>query len=749
MKPKTAIVLGLILVACLGYIIFRPTDTVKRAAPGKGQDQDVLGRRIFDPAESEPVKLSISDNKGTVIEFAADADKWKIVKPVKAQAEKWAVRDTINTFVHLEGQQAPDVTDEITGLDRPRWTVTIIDDKNVRRVLSVGKQAPKIGSAATKTYVAAAGKVFLVELDLAEKLSRPISEYRDKAVMSLDADRIVAMTISGKESYQLTKRGNVWDFASPASAKAVQSEVKKLIGKVANLTADEIVDPAGRDLSTFGLEKDSETAVIRLKLKVPPSATAPATTQPAPEKFEHVTLAFGGKTKDKVYVRRIDDDGLFLIDESLAAKLQPKLIDLREKQILAANQREITGISMDLPGGTMSLVKSSDGRWNATEPFAGKANAAAVGSLINKINSLKAESFRDDATAPGAYGLDSPRAKFALTTGDNAEISSLLIGSKTPSGEMTFIKTDTGESIAVVKTSAVKALFKTPAEYWNSAIMHLPAGAKVTRLTIRRPDGTFALRRKSASRWSMIKPIECDVDAKNVSTIINRIRNLSASRIVFLGKRVPDKYSSHKKIIVTAVTTVEKAKKGQKQTELTHILNVYRNKAGKVFAARPGRKVIAIGRCPNSLYRDLSAELRNRNVWKFDPKKIDSIKILAGKETVEIRRDGGSWMYPADPYVKIDTDKVKSFIEEIAAGKAEKFVNYKTTNLSKYRLDKPWFTVEFAGDDGEKTLTITVSHIGDDKTANRYAATSATDGVFIISSDLAGKMAKKLDDFKF
>lgn len=746
MKPKTAIILCVVLIVCIGLMLLWRSDLFQ----AKPAEPD---RTIFDPAPSKATDLTITDSKGKVLRFHRTNGNWRIVQPVKAKAETRRINQLADAVRLLAGDKIEDLGNNITGLDSPLYKVKILDDKGQNYEFHVGKQAPRIGSTTTRTYVRIpGGQDYVVAEDFAEKFGRSVGEFRDKTIMDIRSDRVARVTVSGQENYELLKRGDQWDFVSPFNAKALKDKVDSLVRKAASLNANEIVSvPAGSDLGMFGLEKGKEVAVVRLTLKPEETTTTPATTKAVKKRGKSYAIAFGRKTKDMIYARRLDKDDVFLVNASTLNDLQPKMTDLRVKQIIDVQKFAVTKIDLELPGGPVALSRGH-ATWRMVKPFAGRANSSAINDMIDKINSLKAESFRDGVTALAGYGLDPPKSRIAMTLIGQTQKPTLLIGNTTPSGEMTFVKSASDPVVAILRSKDLKDLPSKAAEFWNTTLLKLPANSKVTRLVMKRPDGTFTVLRdeKNPEKWSMLSPIPTAADAASINSIIDRLKDLSATQIVFLGEKekTPREYTKAKGITVTVVTAASPVTTApaEKKPTLTHVLNVFKIK-DDVFAMQPGKKVVVVGKCSSTLYDDMLAELRGRNVWQIDTEKITGVKVVAGKETLEIVRKDKEWKYPKDPYVKIDTDKVESFLNDIKEGKAERFADYKTRNLSKYRLNKPWFTVELT-DQAAKVLRIVVSHIGADKTENRYAIASGTDGVFIISADLAGKMAKKLNDFK-
>ncbi|MGB2822706.1 MAG: DUF4340 domain-containing protein, partial [Phycisphaerae bacterium] len=166
------------------------------------------------------------------------------------------------------------------------------------------------------------------------------------------------------------------------------------------------------------------------------------------------------------------------------------------------------------------------------------------------------------------------------------------------------------------------------------------------------------------------------------------------------------------------------------------------------YAWVSGGKIVAVGELAPSLYDDLAGELRNRRIWQIDPDKVRGIKLTADKDSLELKKDGKTWKYTVDEYVKIDASKVESFLKDIKEPSAKKFATHKApTDPSKFGLDKPWLKLDLTDEKGV-TSSIALSHTGATKAEDRYGTASTTQGVFELEASTIEKMTKKLKDFK-
>lgn len=770
MKPKTTIILVAALLLAIVYAVVRYTDLFKRGTPAT-----VAGKKLLDLPGREfgnVATVSVRRAGGGAVAFAKKDTAWQIVQPIRAKADEYTIGDLASTLGLLKidralAGEAKDAQPAITGLDKPAWTVTVTDDKGNTRTLRVGSQPPL---SPTRTYVTLEGNttVYVVEADLPSLLEKPLKDYRSKSVLSLPAQEIVRLTVAGHESYTLVRDKGAWSSATPLAAPLEAAKVQELLGKIANLAASDFIEDQPRSLAPYGL--DHPRLTVRAFVQPPAPVTTRPATAPATKPAETCyAVALGNVVKDKVFAKLLDEPSVFQLDAGLLEGLQPKLADLREKQVLNVATAMVTGISIHGPEGQAALAQSPEG-WRMTAPFPGKANGEAVVALLEALRSLKADNFRDEPVP--AAGLENPAATLTLTVGEKGKESSvsLRIGATTPSGEMTFVRKDPAGSVAVVKTADLKPLLTAPAGYWDNKIFTLPTDGRITALTLRRPGETTVLVRGQDGTWAMEQPLRSAVDAAAVNKALDLLERVTAGKIVAFGDKLPAKYAAAKESL-TAELTVEtavappapasqpatatalrpatapasgpsSAPAVRTETVTLHLVRL----DNAVYAWRDGLPIVAVGELAASAYADLSAEMRNRSVLRLLAADVDAVTITAGQESLRLVREKGTWTYPADPYVKIDGEKVAAFLDQFKDVQAEKFVGASGANPAAFGLQAPAVVFECATKSGVKRLSLAPAGPAGAKT--RYAQAAGVEGVFVVGADLPDKLAKGLKDFK-
>jgi len=756
MKPKTAILLVVVLLAVLVAILARQAVRQRRAG-----EADVTTTDVWTDSIGDVVAVDIESADGKEIRIEQVEDQWQLSKPISAPADEPAVTGVVDPIKSLNYErsyqpgQEDTPSDDLTGLDAPLWKVTLTDTEGDGHVLLVGRPVPL--SAGRQTYVRPSGSenIYAVAIDFAAKLDKPASDFRSKQVLNLDKDKIARVEIVGAEKLELVQTDGVWGISKPVSAAAKFTEVDTLVSRLANLSVSEFIDDEPASLRPYGLESGTERLIVRIRTKAAPATTQPETKPAIPEKT--YALALGSKTEEKRYAKLLGSPTVFLVRHDLLDDLQIGLADLRDMQVMPVASQQVVKVQLDLPAGKAELVKADDA-WRMTFPYEGPANSDAVDRLLSKIDGLQAESMRDNVQVLERFSLSEPVGSIALHQAGKPDAQTLMIGAASPSGEMTFVRRATSNAVAVVKTADLEPIVTGPAAYWATRLVKAPEHSEATAVNIARPDGEFALV-KTEGKWRMTAPLAADAEAINVEKVLSRLRDLAAKEMVSLGTDVPARYTEADEKMEVSFTVVEHppapaAAQTQPATAPAPVTTDFRvnfaRLSGKTYAWILASEPMSVGECYGGLWETLMSELRDRGVWELDAEKVSKVSVSAGPEKLELVRQGDGWKCTADPYVDIDGDKVSKFLSDIRQVKVERFASHDPAsqeNLKEYGLDKPWFALSVTDAEGG-TRELVVSNKGPDKAANRYAIEKQVRGVLVLSSETAAKMAVKLDDFK-
>jgi len=817
MKPRTAIILVAALALIFGAVAINRLVGPSGKTGTDDAKKDDADKRIFPDASSGAARLVIAPHGEEEMVFEYVDRKWRVTAPVSAPADAsrvTGVKDMLSEMMYeriiASGDKEDD--DALTGLSTPRWVVTMVDEADATRVVRIGSNVPRIGKSGLEAYVQVGDKTYVVAENFADKLGKSVSEFRSTKVFDVERDRIVGVSVAGRENYDLNKTDDIWRLARPVEGLAETDKVTDLLGKVESLSIDGFTDDAPTSLVRYGLDKPVLTVKIKAQLSPAEPETQPTvgpTSKPAKGPVTY-GVAFGVKTDEnkKVFARLTDGGGVFTVAAAALDDLQPALLDLRDKTIAKLNTAYAKTIDLDIRGAKASLLRTGHvAKWTISLPRQvsadkeavdeGPADKEAVDKLIKAIGDLKARNFVDAPNAVELRGLTSPRAKitFKTTPAAGDDPVTILVGSEGPDGVAVMRE---GQGVALVAADDVKPLLAPPASYWDPTLLDIGAAEpaeKVTMVTVTRPDEKpIKLTRHTTGDWLLASPVVADADTESVITLLDRVEKLTATRIAAVGPNAHAPYAKSKARIVIDVTTGSRVPATQPTTRPTtqpttkpatqpttkpatqpttkpatqpasqpafktvvkrYRINVVLSGVN-AYAWVEGRDISVVGEFEMKLYNEeLSAEFRKRDLWEFDPADVVAVTMRPGKQEHVLRRQGDSWRYTASSLMKIDGEKVTEFLKDVGELKVQRFVEHQTPAAP---ADLAKFMAKYGLDQPWLELVVTtakgrnhrmvIAAAGTDKTANRYAAVDGVKGVFILSADDIGKLSKLPEDFE-
>jgi len=611
-------------------------------------------------------------------------------------------------------------------------------------------------------------EVLLVDADLIGKLNRPAWEYRDKTIFDISSSDVVSLRVQGREGYELSRNAEGWTLRwKGLSAQADAGRVRDLIGKISTLRASDFVADDPRSLVPFGLDSPRLTVWLEVRDEQPTAETSPSSAETQPTKT--FKLALGSLSEAKAFAQADDEATVFLVEASLMEDLQPDLDQLRERQILAFDTKAVDEVVLSGQGGELRLSRRQDAWW-MDAPYPGQADKEAVEDLLEAVKELQAAGFEDKALSPSVYGLAEPSGRIVLRLVGEDQPKELFIGSRSPSGEMIFVKSASNPSVAVVASDLVEGLLEGgSARYYGRALLAIPPQQRVMELSFAgRPDGDFLLRRSTdedKEAWMLVEPTEAPADSENVAAILESLKTLSAEKFIHVGPKPPARFAQADGLAELTITTewvsppapatgpAESAAQGPPATApadqpLTRQYGIaVLQDDGQVYAWNRDAEIVAVGQVNSSLYRTLTAELRERTVWRIDPDKITRVRLATdGSELVLLRQDDG-WQCAGDKYVQLDAGKVQEFLQELQTLNAERFLwgmqaGKPTTAPAEVRL-----LLELEGADGAAgKITVLRSRPEDGKGYRAVAV--GVERRFVISAGTLEKLSYTLDGLK-
>lgn len=254
--------------------------------------------------------------------FAKPEATWRMIAPVKAEAEDAALDDFVKDLRRLRADEIVADKGDLKqfGLDRPQaqWIISS-SGKDVLTLLvgnaEPGKEEPgKEKDAGPRRYakLGTSDTIFLLN---AKHSARALDEYRSrKPWAALDAVQVEQVTYGGAAPFTLKKNENLWTVAGKPEAKVNAKAVSDTLDALAGLKAERWAADEKGDLQLHGLQ--------------PPQATIDLQTSSGKR-----NLLIGrteGASKRR-YAAVAGDTGIFVLSEDDAQRIARPLQAFLEK----------------------------------------------------------------------------------------------------------------------------------------------------------------------------------------------------------------------------------------------------------------------------------------------------------------------------------------------------------------------------------------------------------------------------------
>ncbi len=403
MKPKTTLILLAATAALFAFIWFH-----ERHWETTGQKAS-RAKRVFDLKSGDitnmVMQISTTNFTGRIV-LAKEKDKWWMREPLAVRASASEANRITSGLESLDRQDTitPQQLKEKGGkladygLDKPQVEFTFFG-KGKPNIIRIGKPAP-VGSS---VYIQRVGSkdVLVVDKQLLADLDKKVDDLRERTIVEFSTFQTTRIEVTqGKKTIEMVKAAKpgatdkVWQLAQPIKARADQSKVDGLAGKLSDLKAESFVTEKPTDLKTHDLDQPQLEVTLYTS-----------------EQEGSFTVQFGGALKDdaaKVYCKRKGVDSIYAVRSDILKDFTLQVNDLRDKKLADFVSDDARDIAIGFANQTIRLAKDKDD-WKLTEPEAAKADNSEVSNLLSNLTGLETKEFvADVVTDPAKYGLDRP-----------------------------------------------------------------------------------------------------------------------------------------------------------------------------------------------------------------------------------------------------------------------------------------------------------------------------------------------------
>ena len=338
-------------------------------------------------------------------------------------------------------------------------------------------------------------------------------------ILTLKQDDISKVSIrkNGGQDLDLAKDpAGKWQITSPKPLGADQEAVSSLLSTVSSLNSDRLIDDKAADLAPYGLAQPSLALEITTKDSKPQ------------------TLLLGDNTPagSDVFAKLQGDPRVFTIASYTKSSLDKTANDLRDKRLLTLDFDKLSQLELVTKKQGIQFGRNKQ-EWQIVKPKPSRADNFQVEEIVRKLRDAKMDTATGDA--------DAKKAAAAFSSGTQVATAKLTDAAGTQELQIRKSKDD-----YYAKSSALSGIYKVPSDlgsgldknfddfrnkklfdfgYDDPGKVELHDGAKAYFLTKGGQDWWSADSKK--------------LDSTSVQSLIDKIRELSASKFVDSGFTTP------------------------------------------------------------------------------------------------------------------------------------------------------------------------------------------------------------------
>ena len=370
---------------------------------------------------SETRRIEITQGALPKLVLQLEASGWSILQPIQSPADNLLVGTLLRAFVEATPMDVRVDEGELEtyGLDiENRILVELFAETDTPAIsFSMGTNA-RGGSSFLRLTGSEA--VYRSRVGARHRLEMNAVDWRDKMVLRLEADSLVAMSIERQEDRLEFHRNPTGDISASGELELgawslVGQDfsgdprlIEALVNSLSTIRASEILSPE------FDGGFESPAAMVTLR----------------DQGGEEHRLTIGSRAGDgSAFVTREGREGVFRVAENKRERAEQPLASFRSLQVLQFSLTEATSIRLVDDRGPYTLSRPEGQQlWYVTEPANVDADHRQIALGLTQLSSLRAFAL-SSATAAEA-GLEEPTSRFTIRFDDQPD-QVLSIGRRT------------------------------------------------------------------------------------------------------------------------------------------------------------------------------------------------------------------------------------------------------------------------------------------------------------------------------
>ena len=265
------------------------------------------------------------------------------------------------------------------------------------------------------------------------------------------------------------------------------------------------------------------------------------------------------------------------------------------------------------------------------------------------------------------------------------------------------------------------------------------AAADIEKIALNNGSETISFKKDEKGEWLITSPVEAPAEASEVNRLAEDFSSLKFDRVVETDAADPKKYEIPRK-------EVSLWYKGR--TDPVRVLIGMENPIdNSLFAQREGEKrVVLLGSFLKSELDKKTLDFRQKDVFRFEPADVVSIRLKAGDATWDALKKDGEWRLEKPVAALATKSRVEDVLRFLSGLKAKEFVSEKKQDaeVAQFGLKDPEYVVSLSLPARNQDVTFAL-HKQDEKI---YATTSLSTKIILADTTSVADLEKKADEIR-
>jgi len=335
-------------------------------------------------------------------------------------------------------------------------------------------------------------------------------------LLNITEDQIQNIEIKKRtgETVQLQRNDSKWQISAPEPLRADPDAVSSMLSTLSSLSSERTVEEKATSLDQYGLTQPA----IELS------------TTDRNKKTAKLLIGDDTPAGTAVYAAIPGDPRVFALSSYKKNSFDKSPNDLRDKRLLPFDADKVSSIELTVKKQTMAFGRSKD-EWQVVKPKPFRADRSQVEDLLRNLHDAKMDlsGNGEDKKVSAAFASGTPFATAKVT--DVAGTQQLQIRK---SKDDYYAKSTAAVGIYKISSGTASALDKNPDDFKNKKLFDF-SFADPDKVELHDGHKTHFLTRNGGDWWSN----GTKMDPGTVSALIDKIRDLSASKFVDTGFAAP------------------------------------------------------------------------------------------------------------------------------------------------------------------------------------------------------------------